>query len=145
MITITDIEQSDLAQFAVLGEELFGSETNMTKLTSVFERMQADPSYIFIGAKDDQQRLLGSAMGIICMDTVGECRPFMVLENIIVSKNSQRQGVGKKLVAYLEARAREKNCYFVMFLSHAKRKEAHIFYEAIGYPKDIAQGFKKYL
>lgn len=33
MITITDIELSDLEQFAALGEELFGSKTNMDQLT----------------------------------------------------------------------------------------------------------------
>lgn len=145
IITITAIELADLEQFALLGEELFGAETNRAKLARVFAKIQADASYIFIGAKDEQQRLLGSAMGIVCSDTVGECRPFMVLENMIVSPQSRRQGVGKKLMEYLEAWAREQNCYCIMLLSHVRRQEAHSFYEAMGYPKDIVQGFKKYL
>ncbi|QDR82922.1 GNAT family N-acetyltransferase [Sporomusa termitida] len=143
IITITAIEQADLEQFAVLGEELFGSGTNRANLTSVFAKIQADASYIFIGAKDERQKLLGSVMGIVCSDTVGECRPFMVLENIIVSRQSRRQGVGKKLMAYLEAQARAQNCYCIILLSHVRRQEAHSFYEAMGYPKDIVQGFKK--
>ena len=30
-------------------------------------------------------------------------------------------------------------------LSLVKRKEAHMFYESIGYSKNVSQGFKKYL
>lgn len=145
MISINNIELSDLKQYAALCEEPFGCKTNMVQLEKMVKKIASNPEYILVGAKDENEQLLGSVMGIICMDTVGECQPFMVLENMVVSEKSRRQGVGKKLVRYIEERARERNCYFVMFTSMAKRKEAHMFYESIGYPKNITQGFKKYL
>lgn len=89
--------------------------------------------------------LFGSVMGILCQDTVGECRPFVVLENLIVSPKYRKMGLGKRLIIFIEDWARENNSYFVMFMSLAKRTEAHAFYESLGYSQEISSGFKKYL
>ncbi|HOV70464.1 MAG TPA: GNAT family N-acetyltransferase, partial [Clostridia bacterium] len=59
-------------------------------------------------------------MGIVC---VGSCRPFMVLENVIVSQPYRRTGIGRKLMEYIEKYARSVNCnYYIMFVSRANRK-----------------------
>ena len=145
MISIKAIELSDLEEYAALCDELFGSITNRVELEKMVKKIAANPDYLLVGIIDEKKQLLGSVMGIMCIDTVGECRPFMVIENLVVSKKNRRQGVGKKLVSYIEECARERNCYFVMLMSLAKRTEAHMFYESIGYSKHIAQGFKKYL
>jgi len=146
MISIKPIELSDLEAYSTLCNELFGSKTNMTQLEIMIKKIITNPDYILVGAKEtDNNHLLGTVMGITCIDTVGECRPFMLLENLIVSKTYRRQGVGKTLVRYIEEHAREQNCYFVMLMSLAKRKEAHSFYESVGYSNTISHGFKKYL
>ncbi|WP_094606024.1 hypothetical protein SPSIL_006900 [Sporomusa silvacetica DSM 10669] len=145
MISITSIQIADLEQYAVLCNTLFGSKTNMAQLEKTVKKIVSNPDYILVGAKDENKQLLGAVTGITCLDTVGECQPFMVLENLIVSEKSRRQGVGKQLVNYIENNARDRNCYFVMLMSLVKRTEAHMFYEAIGYSKNIARGYKKYL
>lgn len=145
MITICAIQMTDLVQYAALCDELFGEKTNMTALTEAVRKIRSNTDYLLIGAKDENGALLGAVMGIVCIDTVGRCRPFMVLENLIVSERYHRLGIGKRLVENLEKTARERNCYFIMLMSLMKRKEAHLFYEALGYSKNIAQGFKKYL
>ena len=145
MITTCAIEMADLVQYAALCDELFGEKTDMTALTEAVRKIRGNTDYLLIGAKDENGALLGAVMGIVCIDTVGRCRPFMVLENLIVSERYHRLGIGKRLVENLEKVARERNCYFIMLMSLMKRKEAHLFYEALGYSKDIAQGFKKYL
>ena len=145
MITIKPITTSDLELYAILCDELFGSKTILTKLEVVLTKIISNPDYILVGAKDETGKLVGSVMGITCLDTVGECRPFMVLENLIVRENCRRLGIGKKLVEYIEEQAREKSCYFIMLMSLIKRKEAHQFYESLGYSANIAKGYKKYL
>lgn len=145
MVTIKNIELADCKEYAVLCEELSGLPTNMVQLAEVIKKITANPDYLLVGAIDEDKQLLGSVMGIFCLDTVGECQPFMVLENMVVSKQCRRQGIGKKLIGYIEECAREKNCKFVMFTSLAKRKEAHRFYESLGYSLNVTQGFKKYL
>jgi predicted N-acetyltransferase YhbS len=145
MITIKPITISDIERYAILCDELFNSKTNLVKLEVVLTKLISNPDYILVGAENESGELLGTVMGITCFDTVGECRPFMVLENLIVRENCRRLGIGKKLVEYIEVQAREKSCYFIMLMSLIKRKEAHQFYETLGYSADIAKGYKKYL
>ncbi|RII33693.1 GNAT family N-acetyltransferase [Clostridium chromiireducens] len=54
-------------------------------------------------------------------------------------------GIGKKLMSFIEKYAQKRECYFTMLVSAYRRKEAHKFYEAIGYNNDVVKGYKKYL
>lgn len=145
MITLEKIELSHLYEYAKLCDELFGSATNVVELEKAIKKIMNNPDYTLVGARNEKGELLGTVMGIMCLDTVGQCRPFVVLENLIVSEKSRRLGLGKMLVNYIEEWARGQNAYFVMFMSLSKRKEAHLFYESIGYSSTISTGFKKYL
>lgn len=145
MLTITAIRVSELEQLAFLYEELTGVKTNQVLMESRYRKIANNGNYILIGAKDEEQRLVGSVMGIVCTDLVGECQPFMVLENVIVSERHRRQGTGRQLVNYMENCARGRNCYYIMLVSLIKRQEAHDFYQSIGYQRGVVQGFKKYL
>jgi GNAT superfamily N-acetyltransferase len=145
MVAIEPIKASELQEFAVLARELCGRETDLSRMQENFGKLIQRPEYLLIGAKDEHNRLLGSVMCILCMDFVGDCRPFAVLENLIVSEKARGLGIGKLLVQYVEEWARERNCYYIMFTSLAKRKEAHAFYHRIGYAEGIVEGFKKYL
>jgi GNAT superfamily N-acetyltransferase len=145
MISIERITVDDLAALAQISEELSGRATDVGKMTVSFSRINSNPDYFLIGAKDEQHRLIGMAMAIICQDIVGECRPFMVLENIIVTQKQRGSGIGRKLIQYTERIACERGCYYIMLVSLATRTEAHKFYEALGYNIGVVQGFKKYL
>jgi predicted N-acetyltransferase YhbS len=145
MITLKPIVISDLERYAALCDELFGSKTNLLRLEVALTKIMSNADYILVGAENEKGELLGSVMGITCIDTVGECHPFMVLENLIVSSKCRRLGIVKMLVEYIEEQAREQGCYFIMLMSLMKRKEAHRFYEALGYSTEVAQGYKKYL
>jgi GNAT superfamily N-acetyltransferase len=145
MIAIERITVEDLAAVAKISEELCGRATDFEKMTASFSKITANPDCFLIGAKDEQHRLVGSAMAIVCQDIVGECRPFMVLENMIVTQNHRGSGIGRQLIQYTENIARERGCYYIMLVSLAKRTEAHKFYEALGYNIGVVQGFKKYL
>ncbi len=144
MITVEVVKDEDLEELAVLCEELAGSKTNYEKMVENFRWMQTNPDYILLGAKYNGE-LVGTIMGIICRDMVGECRPFMVIENVIVKSSMRGKKIGQTLMYKLEDIAREQNCYYTMFVSLMHREEAHKFYESIGYPLDVVQGFKKYL
>ncbi|MHB8124263.1 MAG: hypothetical protein ACYDEJ_01250 [Desulfitobacteriaceae bacterium] len=45
----------------------------------------------------------------------------------------------------IEEIAIENRCNYIMFVSRSDRKDAHRFYESIGYSLDVVQGFKKFL
>lgn len=119
--------------------------TDIKKLREVFAFIDSNPDYALIAAKDKQGNLLGSMLGIICCDVVGDCRPFMVIENVIVRSACRGQGVGRQLMKHIEAWGRQRGCYYAMLVSSASRKEAHQFYTSVGYGQTPVQGFKKYL
>lgn len=52
---------------------------------------------------------------------------------LVVDDGFRGLGVGKKLMENAENWAKDKGCYAVMLRSNIARKEAHLFYEKIGY------------
>ena len=144
MIAVTDVLRTDLDGLARLYEELVGKPTNLAKMQDNFVWMHSNPDYIILAAKDEG-RVVGSLMGVICHDLAGACRPFMVIENVIVAGSYRGTGVGKLLMQKIEEIAKDRDCYYTMFVSRGDRKDAHQFYASLGYSLDLVQGFKKYL
>ncbi|SET13957.1 GNAT family N-acetyltransferase [Paenibacillus sp. NFR01] len=145
MITIKPIEESSFTALNELYAELSGAgPTDPGKTEKVFRAILHNPDYHLLGAYVDGE-LLGSMMGIICMDLVMDCRPFMVVENVVVSSRARRLGLGRQLIHALEDIARGLDCFYIMLVSGEKRKEAHIFYEQMGYKDEKVQGFRKHL
>lgn len=52
-----------------------------------------------------------------------------------VHKDFQKQGIGKKLVAFVEQKAKKLGFRGIYLYSHKDRKAAHKFYNKIGYKK----------
>jgi GNAT superfamily N-acetyltransferase len=144
MIEIRALKEEDLHCLSVLLEELSDEQSDLEKMKHNFISMNNDPAYILLGAFSGDI-LTGSLMGIVCHDLVGACRPFMVIENVIVAGEYRGKGIGRKLLNAIEEAGRTRNCYYTMFVSGMKRKDAHAFYESAGYDLDMVQGFKKYL
>lgn len=143
MITIRAIEHTDLKGLSQLYEDLIGRKTDYEKLEAVFAKINSDEYYHIIGAFRGNE-LVGSVMGILCHDIVGDCRPFMVIENVVVSSDVRRQGVGAKLMQHIEIIAKEKDCYYMIFVSGGQRKEAHAFYEKLGFKDEQVEGYRKH-
>lgn len=143
MISIRHIVREDLPQLDALYRELSDKEALPERMPAVFARMKEDPHYIVLVA-DDGVGLVGTVMGVLCMDLFGRCIPFMVAENLIVSESARGTGLGARLMLELEREAAAFDCHYVMLVSGAARESAHAFYEKIGYDVPV-RGFKKYL
>ncbi|MDA9169558.1 GNAT family N-acetyltransferase [Crocinitomicaceae bacterium] len=66
------------------------------------------------------------------------CGKYMELDNVVVSKDYQRSGIGKKLFAYCETKAKKMNCTMLALDSYSDNFEAHKFFYAQNY---IPRGF----
>jgi ribosomal protein S18 acetylase RimI-like enzyme len=141
---IARLTEEDLEALARLYEQLLPEESSLEKMRATFQRLKGDPNYIFLGAKQDG-RLVGSVLGIICEELFGECRPFMVVEDVVVDKDQRRGGVGSALMRELERRAVQRACNYIMLVTDSARVDARRFYESLGYHPNAYQGFKKYL
>lgn len=141
---IGELTESDLEALAGLYKQFWGEDSSPEKMRSTFQRLRTNPNYIFLVARRDG-RLTGSVMGIVCEELYGECRPFMVVEDVIVDQNHRRQGIGSLLMRELERLATTRDCAYIIFVTEQDRTTAHQFYASLGYSPDKYRGFKKRL
>jgi GNAT superfamily N-acetyltransferase len=55
---------------------------------------------------------------------------------IVIDKKYRGKGYGKRLMEKIEEWAKENNCNGIRLTSNVKRKEAHLFYENMGYKSE---------
>ena len=144
MLTIERLEKKDLSSLSELFRQFWGENTSLEKMRATFKKLAANPSYLLLAAKQGD-RLVGFAMGIICEELYGDCRPFLVMEDLIVDKACRRSGVGAALMRELEKRAVDHDCCQILFITEADRTEALRFYGSLGYDPEPYKGFKKRL
>jgi len=145
MITITKIKQEDLPALKELYDKGFQNTiTDFEKMQKVFAFVEKNSDYTLLCAKEEDE-MIGSMLGVVNRGIIGECRPFMVIEDVVVSSSHRRKKVATRLMEQMEEIAKENNCIVMMLMSRMKRKGAHQFYESLGFRGDLAIGFKKYL
>ncbi|MFC5528302.1 GNAT family N-acetyltransferase [Cohnella yongneupensis] len=144
MTEVRSIKSGELPSLAALYDELIEVKTNVAKMTTVYNAIKDNDNYIILGAFNDSD-LIGSLMGIVCFDIIGDCKPFMVIENVIVSDRARRQGIGKQLMMRIEQIAIERGCWYIILVSGETRKEAHRFYEQLGFKEEKVEGYRKHL
>jgi GNAT superfamily N-acetyltransferase len=66
-----------------------------------------------------------------------------VVEYVVVDEKRRSHGIGKLLMEYCLARAKEAGCYKVMLTSDKRRERAHKFYRSLGF-ETSAEGFRYY-
>ena len=92
------------------------------------------PNYTLYVAEVDRQ-IVGS-FALLIMDNLGHLgAPSAIVEDVVVDPALQGQGIGRAMMDFAVARAREKRCYKMVLSSNAKRERAHAFYERLGFER----------
>jgi GNAT superfamily N-acetyltransferase len=141
--TVKKAEAVDAIGLSELFVDFIAKESNITAMKKQIEVISNDPDY-FVAVACEGDKVIGTSMGIVCYDLVGDCNPFMLIENVVVLPQYQGQGAGRLLMQALEKFAQENRCSYVILVSESKREASHKFYESIGYSTD-QRGFKKRL
>lgn len=134
----------DISELAKLYAQFWNEESCVETMHRQFIKFQKNSSHILVSAVENN-KLIGSVMGVICQELYGNCEPFLVLENMIVDKAYRNQGVGKALISELEEIATKRNCTQVILVTESNRIDACGFYESVGYSPESHKGFKKKL
>jgi GNAT superfamily N-acetyltransferase len=71
------------------------------------------------------------------------CRPFAVIENVVVLDTIRRGGIGKQLVRHAMAQAESWNCYKVILETGTKDEWKLQFYEKCGLTRGDKTAFMK--
>ena len=109
----------------------------------VFNEMSAMPGYQLLVAEEGG-KVIGTTVLAILPGFAHDVSPFAVVEYVVVDEPYRRRGIGKLLMDYVIAQAKEACCYKIMLTSDNRREQAHKFYESLGFEAS-AHGFRLYL
>ncbi len=121
-----------MADDAVVGQR----ESYTTPLSQcyidAFNNICNDKNSILLVSCDDA-KVVGSLQ--ITFTQYLSCKGGMraTIENVFVDKSCRNLGVGTQLMKYAVDLAKDKNCSIVQLTSNKTRKDAHRFYERLGF------------
>lgn len=121
--------------------EMSASDT-LDEYQRVFNQICSFPDYKLLVA-EEQGEVIGTLVLLIVPNLSHNGLPWAMIENMVVDSGYQRQGIGKQLMDYAKSQAKEAGCYKIQLLSDKRRKNAHQFYQALGF-EPSAQGFRLY-
>ena len=134
----------DIRQFNALMDDLTEHAKSRECLEKKLRELDAwSNAYLMVAEDVSQKRLCGSLLAVAFGDFCGDCRPVILIENVVTHHDYQRMGVGKRMFEEIEAWGRERDAAYIILCSSMNRTGAHEFYRAIGYEE--VKGFKKYL
>lgn len=110
------------------------------QLQQVWTQLLSDPK-ITCWVADYNGTLVASCILVIVPNLTRSARSYALIENVVTHAAYRRQGIGKRLLHHALQFAWNQNCYKVMLLSGYDRKEAHQFYEHVGFRSDRKVGF----
>ena len=135
---IEKLKIENLSQVLELHSTLIPFEISFDKAIKTYKEMLMNENYYLAVAKEDD-KILGSAIGICCKCLAVS---FLVIEDVIVKEGVKGKGIGRRLMESLNEFARTKNCAYAILVSSDFRKNAHQFYEKVGFT-DSVRGFRK--
>ena len=138
---IRKLERVDLPQLAKLYYQFWNEQADIDKMEKQLELIDIENNHIILVC-EESGTVVGSVMGIVCRELYGDCRPFLVVENMIVDSNFRKQGIGQLLLRHLESSAKERNCTQMILVTEKDRHDACAFYENYGFSKNTT-GYKK--
>jgi ribosomal protein S18 acetylase RimI-like enzyme len=143
-ITIRKLTDADIDSLAELYKLFWNDDQNINKMKLRFDELKNNQKYIFLCAAIDD-RVIGTIMGIICEELYGDCKPFLVMEDLVVHNDFRNMKIGTLLLTELEKIGKENECSQIIFITESNRKETISFYEKLGFNSKTHIGFKKKL
>lgn len=117
---------------------MFCTPRSPARTVSDFERLcTSDESTLLLaGSAESPRQVLGLAVALLRRTPdlpIIVPQLYVLLDGLVVASSSQRQGIGERLVAAVEAWAQQKGARWVQLEVHAFNTAAESFYGAHGY------------
>lgn len=141
---VSEVSKEDLPALSALYQQLIPNSCDISKMEQVLCSNQNNSNHMVLVAKD-QGRVIGTLLSSCCEMLFGECKSFMVIEDVVVDEQYRRQGVGELLMRGAELHAKARNCSYIMLITDRDRVGSQRFYLSLGYQMDEYCAFKKHL
>jgi GNAT superfamily N-acetyltransferase len=142
-LEVRDIRLDELSKLLALYAHLHADDDALPdsrEVERIWSALHADPSHVYLGGFLGAELVSACNAAIIANLTRG-ARPYALIENVVTHPSVRGRGVGKAVLNALIERCWQCNCYKVMLMSGAQRKNAHAFYEALGFDRQQKQAF----
>ena len=106
----------------------------------LIKQIQQNPNIKYFGAVENG-KVVSTCYCVIIPNLTNFCQKICFVENVVTDKNYRNQGIGKKVIDKAIETAKKNNCYKVILLSGIARKEAHQFYENLGFSSETKKAF----
>ena len=145
MVIVRPATEQDLPRILELYQDLTGERHALSPAETrlVLAQITAMPGHELL-VTEENGAVVGTMVLLVVPNLSHGARPWAVVENMVVEGKYHRRGVGRLLMEYAIARARQAGCYKVQLLSNKKRRQAHKFYRSLGFEAS-AHGFRLYL
>ncbi|MDQ0561590.1 GNAT superfamily N-acetyltransferase [Rhizobium mesoamericanum] len=105
-----------------------------------FERVASSSDQTLYVAEREEQ-VVGTFQTMIVTSLVGRGSSSMIIEAVQTRADMRGQGIGAQMIQFAIAQAKRRGLRLVQLTSNASRKDAHRFYERLGF-KQSHLGFK---
>lgn len=140
-LTIRAATRADLpAIVRMLAEDELGSQRERFETPlpqsyyTAFEAITADGNHELIVAELDGQ-VVGTLQLTFLPSLSYQGRTRAQVESVRVQQRFRSQGIGAVMMEWAIERARQRGCHMMQLTSHDSRKDAHRFYERLGFKK----------
>jgi len=130
----------DTRKIAILLKELGYPNTIKFAKAKITELSKSKIDFVFVAEIEGKVVAFAHLHIAKMMHEPGKLSRIMA---IVVSKDYSRVGIGKKLMSFLEDKARSAGCSKMELTSGSHRKGAHKFYENLGYFEKPKRFLKK--
>ncbi|NEQ44031.1 MAG: GNAT family N-acetyltransferase [Leptolyngbya sp. SIOISBB] len=97
-----------------------------------FHKIQQYPSYQLLVAEWGD-RIVGTLMLLVLDNLIHLGAPSGLVEAVAVDPHYHGQGIGRQMMHWAMAAARQSHCYKLVLSSSLTRDRAHAFYESLGF------------
>jgi GNAT superfamily N-acetyltransferase len=99
---------------------------------AAFENIDKDSNHQLVVA-ESKSRVVGTLHLMFLPSISFQGRLRAQIESVRVDKECRNQGIGRELMKWAIERARERGAHVVQLTTHLTRKDAHRFYERLGF------------
>ena len=136
---IRTVQIKDAGQIRDLCHQALGYDSTLEKVTAQIDKFNQPDSghFCFVYEEDQTGNILGYVEAGAYESIYSD--PGLNVLGLAVFPSAQGRGIGRQLMERVEALARTHNYSFIRLSSASHRKEAHFFYEHIGYEGNKTQ------
>lgn len=125
---------SDILKLYTQPELDNGAVLSFSETTKLFHCIESYPNYsIYVACINGE--VVGT-FGLLIMHNLGHQGALSgIVEDVVVDPNLHREGIGKAMMHFAMQKCKENKCYKLSLSTNLKRKNAHLFYESLGFKK----------